>query len=314
MLPMLASPAGNLPPRLDDWAAEFKWDGMRAIVAVHRGAVRAWSRTGSDITGRYPELAAIAPARGPTLILDGEIVALHGSRPDFSELQRRMHTPRPRATLLAAVPVTFIAFDLLQAGTRTLTGNPFRQRRALLSGLGLEERGVIISPAFPGEDAADVLAVASTQGYEGIILKRPGSTYMPGRRSRDWLKIKITRTQEVIICGWAPGQGGRAGMIGSLLLGIHDDAGRLVYAGHVGTGFTAAMLDDLLARLRPLERAASPFTAPVPARHARGARWAEPVLVGEVAYLEWTADGSMRQPSWRGLRPDKEPRAVRRET
>jgi bifunctional non-homologous end joining protein LigD len=188
--PMLATAARSLPPRLDDWACEFKFDGARALVAVHRGQVRVWSRLGRDITSSYPELAAITAVGGPALLLDGELVALTSGRPDFSRLQRRLHVARPGAALLAAVPVTLVVFDLLQVAARQLLSDPYRQRRSLLARLGLETAGVIVSPVFPGQDAPDVLAVASGHGYEGVVLKRPGSRYLSGRRTRNWLKIK----------------------------------------------------------------------------------------------------------------------------
>src|SRR5271165_4691170 len=162
-----------------------------------------------------------------------------------------------------------------------------------------------------GCDAEIVLATSIEHGLEGVVGKPLASRYHPGGR-RDWIKVKNIRHQEVIIGGWNRGEGGRAHTIGSLLLGVYDDD-RLRYAGNVGTGFTEATLTDLLRQLAPLERETSPFSTPVPPRYARGAHWAEPRLVGEVAFTEWTADGSMRHPSWRGLRADKDPGAVHRE-
>ncbi len=156
-----------------------------------------------------------------------------------------------------------------------------------------------------------VLAASLAHGLEGVVGKPLTSRYYPGRR-RAWIKVKNVRHQEVVICGWRPGEGRRAHLIGSLLLGVYA-GDRLAYAGNVGTGFTEAMLADLMQLLAPLERGSSPFSTPVPARYARGAHWAEPRLVGEVAFTEWTADGSMRHPSWRGLRADKDPSDVHRE-
>jgi bifunctional non-homologous end joining protein LigD len=144
-----------------------------------------------------------------------------------------------------------------------------------------------------------------------VVGKPLTSRYHPGQR-RDWIKVKNVRHQEVIICGWKPGEGRRTDTIGSLLLGVYD-RGQLRYVGHVGTGFTEAMLADLMRQLGPLQRATSPFDTPVPAQHARDARWVEPRLVGEVAFTEWTPDMIMRHPSWRGLRIDKSPEEVQRE-
>jgi bifunctional non-homologous end joining protein LigD len=154
------------------------------------------------------------------------------------------------------------------------------------------------------------MRTAREQGLEGVVAKRLDSAYQPGRRSPSWVKTPLNQTQEVIICGWKPGGGRRAGTLGSLLLGAYDAAGKLVYLGGVGTGFTARMLDDLLTRLRPLRRDDPPFAAALPRADARDANWVRPSLVGEVEYRNRTPDGRLRHPSWRGLRADKEPREV----
>ncbi len=167
------------------------------------------------------------------------------------------------------------------------------------------------TPPWYLDDQDIVLAASLQYGLEGVVGKPLASRYHPGGR-RDWIKVKNIRHQEVIIGGWKPGEGGRAHTIGSLLLGVYDDD-RLRYAGNAGTGFTEAMLADLLRQLAPLQRDTSPFGMPVPPRDARGAHWVEPRLVGEVAFTEWTADGSMRHSSWHGLRLDKSPGEVHRE-
>ena len=166
-------------------------------------------------------------------------------------------------------------------------------------------------PAWFRGDADAVLAASRERGLEGVVGKPLASRYRPGRRSA-WIKVKNVRHQEVIICGWHPGQGRRADTIGSLLLGVYDH-GQLRYAGNVGTGFTDAMLAGLMRQLAALRRDTSPFATPVPPRYARGARWVQPRLVGDVAFTEWTADGSMRHPGWRGLRAGKNPEDVPRE-
>jgi len=167
------------------------------------------------------------------------------------------------------------------------------------------------TPWFRG-GGRQVLAASVQQGLEGIVAKRLDSPYQPGRRSEAWIKVKNLRTQEVVIGGWKPGQGRRADTIGSLLLGVRTDD-RLVYAGHVGTGFTDAALRDLADRLAPLRQRTSPFADELPRPDARDAVWVAPSLVGEVEFGEWTRDRRLRHPSWRGLRPDKEPAEVRRE-
>ncbi|MCW2931865.1 MAG: putative ligase [Actinomycetia bacterium] len=300
--PMLATPAPELPADADQWTAEVKWDGMRAIAAVAGGQVRIWSRAGRDVTAAYPELAALeTAARRRTLLLDAEVVALSGARPDFTRLQHRMLTGRPSVPLLTAVPVTLIVFDLLRIGARSLLHNPHAQRRALLDDLGLQVPGAIqVPPAFPG-DAAALLRASREQGYEGIILKRPGSFYTPGRRSASWMKIRNIRAADVLVGGWLPGAGQRARLPGSLLVGLPGKAG-LEYAGSVGTGFTQAALRELASLLSDLEQPVSPFADALPPSIARHARWVRPALAAEVAYLERTPSGRLRQPVWRGLR------------
>lgn len=300
--PMLATAVGGLPPDAAEFVAEVKWDGLRACIAVAGGQVRCWSRNGRDITAVYPELGVLAAAGRRTLLLDGEIVALSGPRPDFTALQRRMTARRPGAGLLAAVPVTLIVFDLLRSGRDHLAGSPYVLRRALLDDLGLPVPGLVqVPPAFPG-DAAALLDVTREQGLEGIMLKRPASPYQPGRRTRDWLKIRNIRTAEVRVGGWLPGTGTRAHLAGSMLMGLpRPDA--LEFAGAVGSGLSMTELGDLTALLESLEQPAAPFTGPLPPAITRHARWARPVIAAEVTYLERTPSGRLRQPVWRGLRP-----------
>jgi bifunctional non-homologous end joining protein LigD len=301
--PMLATAAAGLPSDAAEFVAEVKWDGLRACIAVADGRVRAWSRNGRDFTAAYPELGALAAVAGRrTLVLDGEIVALSGLRPDFTVLQRRMRTGRPGAELLAAVPVTLIVFDVLRSGRDHLVRSPYVLRRALLEDLGLEVAGSVqVPPAFPG-DAAALLAVTRNQGLEGIVLKRPASLYHPGRRTREWLKIRNIRAIDVRVGGWLPGTGARRNMAGSVLMGLPRQ-GALEFAGTVGSGLTVAGLRELTALLESAEQAVSPFAGPVPTDIARRARWARPVLAAEVAYLERTPSGRLRHPVWRGLRP-----------
>src|SRR5579859_446713 len=301
--PMLATGAAGLPADAAGFVAEVKWDGLRACVAVDGGQVRAWSRSGRDVTAAYPELGVLGAAAGRrTLVLDGEIVALSGPRPDFTALQRRMTARRPGAGLLAAVPVTLIVFDVLRSGRDHLAGRPYVLRRALLEDLGLEVPGIVqVPPAFPG-DAAALLAATRDQGWEGIVLKRPASLYHPGRRTRDWLKIRNIHTVDVQVGGWLPGTGARAHLAGSVLMGIPRPGG-LEFAGTVGSGLSIAELRELTGLLASLEQPVSPFTGPLPPAITRHARWARPALTAEVAYLERTPSGRLRQPVWRCLRP-----------
>lgn len=307
--PMLAKLEKHLPAGDDRYGWEFKWDGVRTIVYAADGALRLLSRNDKDMTASYPELATLPGQVPGEMILDGEIVALRDGRPDFAMLQSRMHVRHPAPSLVADAPVQLYLFDLLYHNGDPLLELAYTQRRGRLDDLNLNT-GPVRTPSWYHGDAQAVLAASLAHGLEGVVGKPLASRYRPGVRG--WIKVKNVRQQEVIICGWTPGHGRRADMIGSLLLGVYQD-GALRYAGQVGTGFTQAMLTALTRHLRPLERDDSPFTTPVPARHARDARWVHPRLAGEVTFAEWTADGSMRHPSWRGLRPDKNPRDIHRE-
>jgi bifunctional non-homologous end joining protein LigD len=311
---MLATP-GELPSASEDgrWGYEFKWDGVRAVSLVHDGRVGLWARSGTEITVRYPELGRVPDAlAGRDAVLDGEVVALDGSgRPDFGALQGRMHRTGPEVQrMAAAAPVTYLVFDVLALDGADLTGLPYAQRRALLDDLEPAGERWLSTPWFRG-GGADVHAASLENGLEGVVAKRLDSPYRPGVRAPEWRKVKHVRMQSVVVGGWRPGQGRRAGGVGSLLVGVHDDGGRLVYAGHVGTGFTDAALRELDPLLTA--RAAPPFAEALPREVTRDARWVEPELVGEVAFTGWTAEGRMRHPSWRGLRDDLEPREVTEE-
>ena len=308
--PMLVSLRHELPEDEDRYGWELKWDGLRAIAYVSEGKVRLVSRNDKDMAASYPELNVLAERIRTSVILDGEIVVLRAGRPNFGLLQSRMHVQQPDDKLIRAAPVRYYVFDLLHEGQESLLGRPYTERRARLEALGLTTDPVHTPPWHRG-GAAQVLADSIAKGLEGVVGKPLTSTYHPGQR-RDWIKVKNVRQQEVIVGGWKPGAGRRAGMIGSLLLGVYDD-GKLRYVGHVGTGFTQDMLTELMRELEPLGRDRSPFDTPVPAEHVREARWVQPQLVGEVAFAEWTTDEILRQPSWRGLRIDKNASEVHRE-
>jgi bifunctional non-homologous end joining protein LigD len=302
MLAVLA----ELPAEDAGFGYEFKWDGVRLVSYVLPDRLRLLSRSDRDVTGTYPELAGLVDLLGGVpAVLDGEVVAYAAGRPSFAALQERMHVRAPSPQLAARVPVTYHVFDVLHLGAHSTLGLPYAERRGLLAELALSGPHVRTPPWFDS-GGADVLAASTQQGLEGVVAKRLAAPYLPGRRSPDWRKVKDLRTVEVLVGGWRPGEGRRAGLIGSLLLGLPETGG-VRYVGHVGTGFTEAMLRDLGARLAPLARGTSPFAGPLPRDHARGARWVQPLLVGEVAYGEWTGDGILRHPSWRGLRPDKDP-------
>jgi bifunctional non-homologous end joining protein LigD len=315
MRPMLAV-TGPEPADPGSWALELKWDGVRALAYIERGQVRLMSRTERDITVTYPELARLgAASTHKQLLLDGEIVVFgDGGWPEFEALQPRMHvSSAAQAALLAGqTPVTYLIFDVLQLDGRPLLDLEYTQRRALLDELALSGPNWQTPPWFPGADFEAVQAVSLSHHMEGVVAKRLDSRYTPGVRSGNWRKIKNVRTQEAVVAGYKPGKGNRAGQVGSLLVGVHDASG-LVYAGHVGTGFTDETLRMLGDRLRPLRRPGSPFDGPVPPEHARPAVWVEPRLVIEVGFDRWTRAGRMRAPVYRGLRDDIDPAQVVRE-
>jgi len=310
-LPMLATlgSAGELGDT-EEWAFEMKWDGIRAIAQVIHGQVSLATRNGIDVTSRYPELAALADATDGDAIIDGEIVALSSSgRPDFGLLQRRMGLTKAAEIEKVAhtVPVHFMAFDVLEHDGRSLTKKHYTDRRAELEKTVTSTGPVQVPPAFEGDiDAA--MAMSRQLGLEGVMAKRRESTYSVGRRVRSWLKVKHHLTQEVVIGGWRPGTGSRAHRIGSLLMGIPDGDG-LRYIGRVGTGFSDRELDEIGTRLRRIERKTNPFDE-VAKADAADAHWVSPTLVGEVEFAEWTPTRKLRQPSWRGWRPDKSPDEV----
>jgi bifunctional non-homologous end joining protein LigD len=311
--PMLATPSG-LPRDDAAYAYEPKWDGVRAIAYVRDGRLRLFTRNDADVTAAYPELAPLGEALGPVpAVLDGEVVAFDDrGRVSFEALQPRMHL-RDAAQierLAARSPVRYEIFDLLRLDGTSTMDLPYARRRELLTSLQLSGNTWETSPSTVG-GGAEALAGAVAQHTEGILAKRIDSRYTPGRRSPAWLKVKNIRTQEVVVGGWTPGQGNRADTIGSLLLGVPGPDG-LDYVGQVGTGFTRAALADLQDLLEGSP--ASPFARSLPAREVRDARWVVPGLVGEVAFTEWTRDGRLRHPAWRGLRPDKSPAEVVRES
>jgi bifunctional non-homologous end joining protein LigD len=309
--PMLAT-LGELPAAAG-WAYEFKWDGVRTIAYVHRARVVGLSRNDRDVTATYPELGELAELlKGRSAVVDGEIVALDpAGRPAFAELQRRMHVVEPTTSLLVAVPVLYYVFDLLELDGRPTMTMPYQQRRELLDTLPLGGRAVQVPSFYEDTAGSEVMAAARQRGLEGVVAKRTTSPYRPGRRSPDWIKTPINHTQEVIIIGYKPGGGRRAGTVGSLVLAIHDSAGRLSFAGGVGTGFTQSMLIELQRQLVAWHRR-TPAVPGIPREHARGVQWVEPLFVGEVAYRSWTPEGRLRHPSWRGLRPDRRPEEVHR--
>jgi bifunctional non-homologous end joining protein LigD len=311
--PMLAK-AGALPAEPGRWAYEIKWDGVRALAYSRPGELRLQSRNLNEITSQYPELNRLNDALSShAAVLDGEIIAFdENQRPSFEVLQQRMNvTAKAQARRLArSVPVTYVIFDLLWLDGHSLMGLPYLERRECLTALQLAGP-TWQSPGHLTGDGSAVLEASAEQGLEGIVAKRLDSTYQPGRRTGTWVKVKNVSRQEFVIGGWLPGVGRRKQWIGALLVGVHDPGGELRYAGRVGTGFSETELERLAGLLAALERPTSPFTAGAPP--PRGAVFCEPTLVAEVEFREWTKRGSLRAPSFKGLRQDKPAARIVRE-
>jgi bifunctional non-homologous end joining protein LigD len=301
--PMLAR-AGTLPPREQEWSFEVKWDGVRALAYARPGRLRIESRNQRDVSESYPELRGLSAALGMReALLDGEIVAFDPSgRPNFGLLQKRMHVTSAAALkrLVGEVPVVYAIFDLLWLDGRSLMELGYAERRERLGALELGDVAWRVPAAH--DSGRGLLDATRAQGLEGIVAKRRDSRYEPGRRASTWIKIKHTQRQEFAIGGWAPGEGRRTDRIGALLMGARED-GVLRFVGKVGTGFTEATLDDLASRLATLRVNTSPFAPGT--KLERGVQFVTPELVAEVEFTEWTADGIMRAPSFKGLRFDK---------
>ncbi len=311
--PMLAR-AGPLPRERRGWAYEIKWDGVRAIAYSKPGELRLESRNLNDVSAQYPELGRLNRALSShAAVLDGEVVAFdeHG-RPSFEALQQRMHVSSKAQVkrLAQGTPVTYVIFDLLWLDGHSLMELPYSERRELLSALRLDGGAWQTPDHLPGP-GAEVLRASAEQGLEGVLAKRLDSPYRPGQRTSTWVKIKNTGRQEVVIGGWLAGEGRRSERIGALLMGVHDEHGALRYAGRVGTGFSDEELERLAVLLAPLERPGSPFAGG--AKPPKGAVFCEPRLVAEIEFTEWTKSGSLRHPSYKGLREDKSAEEVVRE-
>jgi bifunctional non-homologous end joining protein LigD len=310
IVPMMARAADALPKPERGWSFEVKWDGVRAIAYVQPGRLRLESRNLNEVTAAYPEVRGLVTQLGMhEAVLDGEIVAFDDAgRPSFERLQRRMHVTSPSSIrrLAASMPVVYAIFDLLYLDGRSLMERPYGERREALEELELGGAAWRVPSAHP-DQGSRLYEATRAQGLEGVVAKRLNSRYEPGKRNGAWLKIKHTRRQDLVIGGWIPGEGKRSKRIGALLMGYLRD-GDFVYAGRVGTGFTEKTLTELSRRLEPLRQADSPFD--VAPKLPREAVFVEPKLVAEIELREWTSEGVMRAPSFKGFRDDKAARDV----
>ncbi|MEX0886322.1 MAG: non-homologous end-joining DNA ligase [Phycisphaeraceae bacterium] len=314
---MLATPATRLPTGAG-WAHECKWDGMRVLALVRGGDVRLMTRSGRDVSEQFPELSTLGVVAGVAgVVLDGEIVALQAGRPSFAQLQPRMHATAGAAVrrLAHRLPVAYLVFDLLHVGGRSLLNEPYARRRAELEGLHLAGEHVGVPPTSEagGAGGGAMRDVAQRMGLEGIVAKRLDSPYRPGVRSADWMKVRFIKAQEFVVGGWRPGQRGTARQLGSLAVGHYEKSGEdgpLVFAGLVGSGLTREHERSLLRELTAREQVGSPFVGPAVPRDVRFVR---PEVVVHVVFAEWTPQGLLRQPVFKGVREDKLAREVVRE-
>jgi bifunctional non-homologous end joining protein LigD len=311
LAPMLAR-LGKLPPDEPRYGFEVKWDGVRALAYSDHGHWELQGRNFSDFTPRYPELRELSRELGARrVVLDGEVVALdEQGRPSFERMQQRMHLASDSAVKrrMRDLPVTYVIFDLLYLDGRYTLTLPYEERRGVLERLELEGPSWRTPGYHRGEGSA-LLAATRQMGVEGVVAKRLDSPYEPGRRSSGWIKVKNVHTQDVVIGGWTPGEGGRRSSLGALAVGVMEE-GELRYAGKVGTGFTESTLTTLQRELEPLRSDGSAFTGRQP---PKGTVFVAPRLVAEVEFREWTRTGTLRAPSFKGLRYDKDPQDCIRE-
>lgn len=282
------------------WVFEPKLDGIRCLAFKKGGSVKLLSRNKLDLTDTYRAVADALAAQEADFVVDGEIAAVKGEVTSFSLLQQ-VH----RQT----VPVVYFCFDLLHLDGYDVTRLPLTSRKHLLS-QAVAFEGPLRFVSHVEEEGEAYYREACRRGWEGLIAKRASGTYTKGR-SKDWLKFKCSFEQELVIAGYTEPQGART-HFGALLVGYYDESGELRYAGKVGTGFTQRTLADLGARMAPLEQADSPFAGRPPVR--KGAHWLKPRLVAQIAFSEWTTDGKLRHPRFLGLRTDKKPSDVARES
>jgi bifunctional non-homologous end joining protein LigD len=291
------------------WIFERKLDGERLLAFRHSGQVRLMTRNRKDDRATYPEIAeALAAQRAGDFIVDGEVVAFDQDRTSFELLQQRLGQRHPDPALRARVPVFYYVFDVLWADGADVRPEPLRERKRKLRGL-LSFADPLRFTVHIDTDGEAYYREACAKGWEGVIAKRADAPYQAGR-GRDWLKFKCENGQEFVIGGFTDPRGSRSGF-GALLLGYYDDAGKLTYAGKVGTGFDQRTLTNLRTILGHLERDRPAFDVGDLPRS--GVHWVEPRLVGQVGFSEWTDDGQLRHPRFQGLREDKDPSEVTRE-
>lgn len=290
--PMLATKRDR-PFDDEGWWFEVKWDGYRAIVGAESGRIRARSRRGLDLLGPFPEIASVEVPDG--VVVDGEIVAFDDEgHPSFSLLQRR--TGFGGSGTSTPIGVNLVVFDVLFHG-EDVTGLPYEERRELLKNLALPSPMIVPDPT--PTHGIGLFEAVKQQGLEGIVGKRLGSRYQPGRRSEDWVKVSVRHTLRAVVGGYLRGEGGRSSTFGSVLVGLYEPTG-LRWVGAVGSGFDDASLAAFHDALTQIERDSSPFSNEVVVPGGRPV-WVEPAIVINVEYKEWTRDDHLRAPVYKGV-------------
>lgn len=305
MRPMLATPADKVPSG-PKWHHEVKWDGMRVIADVSTGSVRLTSRTERDVSVAFPELLTGGAGLRDLedVLLDGEVVSLRAGRPSFAALAERFNVgdTATAAILAAQAPVTLMVFDVLRVAGQSVTKMPLAGRRELLEGLGLPTARVQVPPIFA--DGADLLDATVDQSLEGIVSKNVESPYLPGSRSPNWRKIVHRTTGSYVIGGWRREKD--SDRLGALLVGTPTAAG-LIFRGRIGSGLAGDAGASLREVLKPLQQQHHPFLDPLPGEDANGTTWVHPEIVVDLNYHGLSENGRLRQPVWRGIRPDLRP-------
>ncbi len=311
--PMLAT-LDREPFDDDRYLFEVKWDGVRAL-AVCTDETLLLSRKRNDITATYPELGrAHDRLVAYDAILDGEIVAFEGARPSFEKLQSRINLQNAKdiERIARKIPVQFIAFDLLYLDGRSLVGKPVEERRALLEKIVVPGERVAVSEAVKGDGVA-LFAAAEAARLEGIVAKKLGSPYRPGKRTREWIKIKAVHDADLVVGGWSRGEGSRSNSFGALLMGAFD-GDELHFVGAVGTGFSDKTIATILEALKTIETDESPFAGGIEAVRAgrfgkpiKDPHWVKPLVVARVEFRELTSGDRLRAPSFKSLAMDREP-------
>jgi bifunctional non-homologous end joining protein LigD len=307
-VPVMLAYSDDKPPPGKDWLFEIKWDGVRALAFLEGERTRLASRKGTDIERQYPELSVLhhfVPVE--SAILDGEIAAVDDDgRPSFHRIQPRIMASDPNAIaqMARSRPVMYFAFDLLYLNGYDLRSVALRERKRLLQSILTESPVLKYSQHFEGS-GQQLLDAARDQGLEGIVAKRGSSRYY-GTRSKEWIKVKVEREQDFVLCGWTVGE---RDFFGALVLGVYD-GDRLQWAGNVGTGFDRKLMEMIYRKLEPLETRQSPFGGPIAV--PQKIHWVKPELVCSVKFLEWTDEGRLRAPVFAGMRPDADPRECQR--